>query len=163
MDGRRAIYAGSFDPITYGHLDIISRALTVVEHVVVAVAYNEAKPSGLFTPVERVEMITGVTEEFGQRVTVDSFHGLLVEYARKQGAGTIIRGLRAVADFDYEFQMTTMNRHLAHDVETLFLMAGDKYFYTSSSLVKEVCNLGGNVAAHVPEPVLQRLHEKLGK
>ncbi|MEE8311918.1 MAG: pantetheine-phosphate adenylyltransferase, partial [Candidatus Binatia bacterium] len=132
MNGRRAIYPGSFDPVTNGHLDIIGRALTVVDHVVVAVAYNEEKPSGLFTPAERVEMIEEVTEEYGDRISVDRFHGLLVEYARKAGAGTIIRGLRAVADFEYEFQMTTMNRHLAPDVETVFLMADGAYFYTSS-------------------------------
>lgn len=160
MNGRRAIYPGSFDPVTNGHLDIIGRALTVVDHVVVAIAYNEEKPSGLFTPAERVEMVEEVTEEYGDRVSVDSFHGLLVEYARKAGAGTIIRGLRAVADFEYEFQMTTMNRHLAPDVETVFLMADGAYFYTSSRLVKEVIALGGDVSGHVPELVLQRLTEK---
>jgi pantetheine-phosphate adenylyltransferase len=160
MNGRRAIYPGSFDPVTNGHLDIIGRALTVVDHVVVAIAYNEEKPSGLFTPAERVEMVEEVTEEYGDRVSVDSFHGLLVEYARKAGAGTIIRGLRAVADFEYEFQMTTMNRHLAPDVETVFLMADGAYFYTSSRLVKEVIALGGDVSGHVPESVLQCLTEK---
>ena len=162
MNGRKAIYPGSFDPITNGHLDIIGRALTVVEHVVVAIAYNEQKPSGLFASEERVEMVEAVTEEFGDRVSVDRFHGLLVEYARKVGAGTIIRGLRAVADFEYEFQMTTMNRHLAPDVETVFLMADEAYFYTSARLVKEVIGLGGDVSGHVPELVLERLTEKFG-
>ena len=161
MNGRRAIYPGSFDPLTNGHLDILRRALNVVEHVVVAVAYNEKKPTGLFTPDERVEMIQEITAELGNRVTVDRFHGLLVEYARSVGAGTIIRGLRAVADFEYEFQMTTMNRHLAADVETFFLMADAAYFYTSSGLVKEVMTLGGDVSGHVPELVLRRLREKL--
>jgi len=162
MDGHRAIYPGSFDPITYGHLDIVRRALDVFDHVVVAVAYNETKASGLFTPDERVEMIGEVTAEFGDRISTDRFHGLLVKYARKVGAGTIIRGLRAVADFEYEFQMTTMNRHLAPDVETVFLMADQAHFYTSSRLVKEVAGLGGDVSRHVPEAVLRRLQEKLG-
>jgi pantetheine-phosphate adenylyltransferase len=163
MNGRRAIYPGSFDPITNGHLDILRRALTIVDHVVIAVAYNENKRSGLFTAQERIAMIKEVTHEFGARVTADSFYGLLVEYARNAGAGTIIRGLRAVADFDYEFQMTTMNRHLAPDVETVYLMADQRHFYTSSSLVKEVVGLGGDVSGHVPKLVAERLKQKLGR
>jgi len=163
MNGRRAIYPGSFDPLTNGHLDIVHRGLNVFDHVVVAVAYNESKPSGLFSPAERVEIIREVTAELGERITVDSFHGLLIDYARKVGAGTIIRGLRAVADFEYEFQMTLMNRHLAPDVETVFLMADETHFYTSSKLVKEVMALGGDASAHVPAVVAERLRAKFKK
>ncbi len=160
MNGRRAVYPGSFDPVTNGHLDIVNRGLNVFDHVVVAVAYNESKPSGLFSPEERVEMIREVTADLGERVSVDSFHGLLIDYARKVGAGTTIRGLRAVADFEYEFQMTLMNRHLAPDVETVFLMADETHFYTSSKLVKEVMSLGGDASAHVPPLVAERLRAK---
>ena len=105
-----AVYPGSFDPITNGHMDILSRALSVFDEVRIAVAYNQEKPSGLFTPPERVTIIQECTKEFGERVTADAFHGLLTEYCRTIGAGTIVRGLRAVADFEYEFQMTAMNR-----------------------------------------------------
>ncbi len=161
MSERRAVYPGSFDPITNGHLDIIRRGLTVFDHVIVAVAYNQDKQSGLFTPAERVEIIRRVTSEFDGRITIDSFHGLLVDYVRRVGAGTIIRGLRAVADFEYEFQMTLMNRHLAGDVETVFLMAEEEHFFTSSRLVKEVVSLGGDVSGLVPEYVHQRLRERL--
>lgn len=158
---RRAVYPGSFDPITNGHLDIVRRGLAIFDQVIVAVAYNQAKPSGLFTPEERVEMIREATRELDGRVTVDAFHGLLVDYVRRVGAGTIIRGLRAVADFDYEFQMTLMNRHLASDVETVFLMADEAHFYTSSRLVKEVVSLGGDVSGLVPPVVVDRLVAKL--
>ena len=163
MSDNRAVYAGSFDPMTNGHLDIVERGLNIFDHVIVAVAYNQEKPSGLFTPEERVELIREVTKPFGDRVTVDAFHGLLVEYARKHGAKHIIRGLRAVADFDYEFQMTLMNRHLAGDVQTIFLMADESYFYTSARLVKEVVSLGGNVSGLVPKKVAERLYAKFGQ
>jgi len=161
MTDRRAVYPGSFDPITNGHLDMIQRALTVFDHVIVAVAYNQEKPTGLFTPQERVEMIREVTRDLDGRVSVDSFHGLLIDYARRVGAGTIVRGLRAVADFEYEFQMTMMNRHLAGDVETVFLMADEAHFFTSSRLVKEVISLGGDVSGFVPEPVYKALRRKI--
>jgi pantetheine-phosphate adenylyltransferase len=161
MTDRRAVYPGSFDPITNGHLDMIERALTVFDHVIVAVAYNQEKPSGLFTPEERVGMIREVTRDLDGRVSVDSFHGLLIDYARRVGAGTIVRGLRAVADFEYEFQMTMMNRHLAGDVETVFLMADEAHFFTSSRLVKEVISLGGDVSGFVPEPVYKALSRKI--
>jgi len=162
MSIQRAIYPGSFDPITKGHLDIIRRGLTIFDHIRVAVAHNPDKPSGLFTPTERVEMIAEVLAELGERVSVDKFHGLLVDYARSCDAGTIIRGLRAVADFDYEFQMTLMNRHLADNVETVFLMADYKHFYTSSSLVKEVFAFGGDIKPFVPPLVADRLRAKFG-
>ncbi|MFN2374898.1 MAG: pantetheine-phosphate adenylyltransferase [Candidatus Binatia bacterium] len=159
-----AVYPGSFDPMTNGHLDILSRALTVFDEVRIAVAYNQDKPSGLFTPPERVTIIQEVvTAAFGPRVTADAFHGLLTDYCRRIGAGTIIRGLRAVADFEYEFQMTMMNRHLAPDVETVFLMAGEQYFYTSSRLVKEVASLGGDVHGLVPDSVEPHLLRRVGR
>ncbi|RMF20192.1 MAG: pantetheine-phosphate adenylyltransferase [Deltaproteobacteria bacterium] len=161
MNHRRAVYPGSFDPITNGHLDIIRRAITIFDHVVVAVAYNQEKQSGLFTPAERVEMIREVTADLDGKLSIDSFHGLLVDYVRDAGASTIIRGLRAVADFDYEFQMALMNRHLAGDVETVFLMADEAHFYTSSRLVKEVVSLGGDVSGLVPKIVVERLERKL--
>jgi pantetheine-phosphate adenylyltransferase len=160
MNGSLAVYPGSFDPITKGHLDILSRALGVVDRVILAVAYNQEKPSGLFSVEERLDIIHEVTKEFGDKVTADSFHGLLVDYARRKDAGTIIRGLRAVADFEYEFQMTLMNRHLAPDVETMFLMADEAHFYTSSRLVKEVHSFGGDISAFVPEHVGKCLAEK---
>lgn len=158
-----AVYPGSFDPMTNGHLDILRRALTVFEEVRIAVAFNQEKPSGLFTPPERVAMVQEVAGEFGDRVTADAFHGLLTDYCRRIGAGTIIRGLRAVADFEYEFQMTMMNRHLASDVETVFLMAGEAHFYTSSRLVKEVATLGGDVHGLVPNVVEAHLLRKVGR
>ncbi|RMD81804.1 MAG: pantetheine-phosphate adenylyltransferase [Candidatus Dadabacteria bacterium] len=161
MERRRAVYPGSFDPITNGHLDIVRRALSIFDHVIVAVAYNQEKQSGLFTPEERVELIREVTADLDGRLTIDSFHGLLVDYVRSVGANTIVRGLRAVADFDYEFQMALMNRHLAGDVETVFLMADEAHFYTSSRLVKEVVALGGDVSGLVPPPVVRRLEAKL--
>jgi pantetheine-phosphate adenylyltransferase len=160
---RTAIYPGSFDPMTNGHLDILERALNIFDHVRIAVAYNQEKPSGLFTAEERVAMLGEVTDRYGDAVSVDSFYGLLTEYARGIGAGTIIRGLRAVADFEYEFQMTMMNRRLAPDVETVFLMADEAYFYTSSRLIKEVASLGGDVSGLVPEPIEQRLLDKFGR
>lgn len=160
---RAAVYAGSFDPITNGHVDIIERSLQVFDRVIVAVAFNPHKDSALFTPAERVEMIDAVFGRHGGRVVADSFSGLLVEYVKAKGAKVIIRGLRAVADFEYEFQMTMMNRHLASAIETIFMMAGEAHFYTSSRLVKEVVALGGDVEGLVPEVVLRRLKEKVAR
>jgi len=160
---RTAVYAGSFDPITNGHVDIVQRSMQVFDQVIVAVAFNPHKDSAMFTPEERVDMIATVFRHCGERVRADSFSGLLVDYARNLGARVIIRGLRAVADFEYEFQMTMMNRHLEPDIETIFMMAGEAYFYTSSRLVKEVVSLGGDVEGLVPEPVLRRLLKKVGR
>ncbi|HEY2385655.1 MAG TPA: pantetheine-phosphate adenylyltransferase [Candidatus Binatia bacterium] len=160
---RTAVYAGSFDPITNGHVDIVQRSMQVFDQVIVAVAFNPNKDSALFTPEERVEMIATVFRHCGERVRAEKFSGLLVDYARNLGARVIIRGLRAVADFEYEFQMTMMNRHLEPDIETIFMMAGEAYFYTSSRLVKEVVSLGGDVEGLVPEPVLRRLLKKVGR
>lgn len=156
---RVAVFPGSFDPLTNGHLDIVQRSLQIFERVIVAVAYNATKDSALFTPAERVEMIREATRS--PRVIADSFCGLLVDYVRDSGAGVILRGLRAVADFEYEFQMAMMNRHLRPDVETLFVMAGEAHFYTSSRLVKEVAGLGGDVRGLVPRNVARRLRQKL--
>jgi pantetheine-phosphate adenylyltransferase len=158
-----AVYPGSFDPITNGHLDIIRRALRVFPRITVAVAYNPNKDAAMFTPPERVEMIREALPDVGDRVIADAFTGLLVDYAERIGATVLIRGLRAVSDFEYEFQMTMMNRHLKPKIETVFMMAGEQYFYTSSRLVKEVATFGGDVKNLVPDFVLQRFAERLEK
>ena len=155
-----AVYAGSFDPITNGHVDLVRRTLQVFSRVVVAVAFNPNKDSAWFTPEERVAMIADTFRPERGRVIADAFSGLLVDYAVAKGANVIVRGLRAVADFEYEFQMTMMNRHLKPQVETIFMMTGESHFYTSSRLVKEVASLGGNVAGLVPDLVLPRLLER---
>ena len=156
-----AIYPGSFDPITNGHVDLVKRTLRVFDQVVVAIARNPDKDNSLFTLEERLEMIREVFKGLGGRVKADSFDGLLVKYAKKSGAKVIIRGLRAVSDFEYEFQMAMMNRELAPNLETLFMMTGQSHFYLSSRLVKEVASMGGDVSAMVPRAVLKRLGEKL--
>jgi pantetheine-phosphate adenylyltransferase len=154
-----AIYPGSFDPITYGHLDIIERARQLFDKVVVAVALNSQKKP-LFSKTERVGLISESVKEM-DRVEVDSFNGLLVDYARSQNAGAIIRGLRAVSDFEYEFQMALVNRKLADDLITVFLMTHDKYSYLNSSIVKELVMLGGDANCFVPAHVNQELKKKL--
>ena len=158
---RIAIYPGSFDPVTLGHLDIIHRGLEVFDGLVIAVATNVAKKA-MFTADERVELIQ---EAVGgdPRVVVDHFDGLLVEYARDRGAVAVLRGLRAVSDFDFEFQMASMNRSLLPEVQTVFLMAGEEHFYVSSSLVKEVAQLGGDVAHHVPPGVAEALRIRIAE
>ena len=158
-----ALYPGSFDPITNGHVDIVRRGLQVFDQVVVAVAFNPHKDTAWFTPDERVAMIRQIFRPEGDRVVADKFSGLLVDYAAEKGARVIIRGLRAVADFEYEFQMTMMNRHLAPDLETVFLMAGEQHFYTSSRLVKEVATLGGEVHGLVPDAVESHLLTRVGR
>ena len=155
-----AIVPGSFDPVTNGHLDIISRAAHLFDRVVIAVAINAAKDP-LFSVEERVEMLREVCSSLSN-VTVGSFEGLLVEYARQCGATVIVRGLRAVMDFEYELQMAHMNRHLCPDVETAFMMTGAEYSYLSSSIVKEIARLGGSVEGLVPQSVRQRLRQKAG-
>jgi pantetheine-phosphate adenylyltransferase len=157
--GRVAVYAGSFDPPTNGHIDIIRRAATICDRLVVAVAGNPRK-SALFTSDERVEMLREILVD-EPRVEVDRIDGLLVDYARQRGATVIIRGLRAVADFEYEFQMACMNHHLAPGVETVFLMTAQEYFYVSSSLVKEVASFGGDVTPFLPPTVRSRLLERI--
>lgn len=160
-EDRVAIYPGSFDPITNGHVDIIRRAAQVFGRVTVAVAYNPNKDAAMFSPEERIAMIHDSLPDLEGRVTADAFTGLLVDYARRIGAGVLVRGLRAVSDFEYEFQMTMMNRHLNPEVETVFLMAGEQHFYTSSRLVKEVATFGGDVTSFVPPQVLDRFHKRL--
>ena len=152
-----AVYPGSFDPITNGHVDIVRRSLQVFERVIVAVAFNAHKDSAWFTPEERVAMIRETFRAEGNRIVADAFSGLLVDYTTAKGANVIVRGLRAVADFEYEFQMTMMNRHLRPQVETIFMMTGESHFYTSSRLVKEVASLGGNVAGLLPDHVVPQL------
>ena len=160
---RRAIYPGSFDPPTYGHIDIIRRSLQIVDEVVVAVVYNPQKDSFLFTPQERADMFREELTEVSDRVLYDDFHGLLVDYVEKKEATIIIRGLRAVSDFDYEFQMALMNRRMKPHIETIFLMTGAAHFYTAARLIKEIASFDGNVDGLVPPHVVKRLKEKFAK
>lgn len=153
-----AVYPGTFDPITNGHVDILRRSLKIFDRVVVALADNIRK-TPLFSLEERRAMITDAVER-DPRVEVDAFEGLLAEYCQRRGATVMIRGLRALADFEYEFQLTHMNRRLAPDVETLFLMTGEESFYVSSSLVKEVGLMGGDVSRMVPPSVAAALTSK---
>lgn len=157
---RLAIYAGTFDPITNGHLDIIHRSLRLFDRVVVAVAENLRK-TPLFSPQERQLFIQ---EAVGTepRLEVDVFSGLLMEYARRRGAFCVIRGLRVLADFEYEFQLAHINRRIDQEIETIFMMTGEENFYVSSSMVKEVAYWGGNVSALVPANVARALQERLG-
>ena len=159
-NGHIAIYPGSFDPMTNGHVDLIKRTLRVFDKVIVAIATNPDKDRSLFTVQERLRMIDEVFADQQGRVQADSFHGLLVEYAESKHSTVIIRGLRAVSDFEYEFQMAMMNHRLKPQLETLFMMTGESEFYTSSRLVKEVVSLGGDVSGLVPDNVLKKLNEK---
>ena len=156
--GRLAIFPGSFDPLTNGHVDIVLRSAHLFERVLIAVLVNPEK-NPLFTPEERTAIIREVFREY-PNVEVDTFDGLLVDYARRRRASAIIRGLRAVSDFEYEFQMALMNRRLNHHLETVFLMPAEQYTYTSSRLIKEVFMLGGEVSGLVPPVVEDRLREK---
>jgi pantetheine-phosphate adenylyltransferase len=160
MNKRTAVYPGSFDPITYGHLDIIERGLEVFDEIVIAVARNSEKKS-LFSVEER---ILHIEETIGENpnITVDTFDGLLVDYVLSKGARVILRGLRAVSDFEYEFQIAQMNHNLKNEVETLFMMTSVPYGYLSSSIVKEVASLKGPVESLVPPVVRQALAEKFG-
>ena len=153
-----AVYPGSFDPLTNGHVDIIERGARLFDRIIVAIAVN-AEKSPMFTMAERVDIARAVFRNH-PNVEVDTFEGLLVDYVAKRQANVIVRGLRAVSDFEYEFQMALMNRHLNPSIETVFMMPDEKYSYISSRLIKEVFSLGGQVHGLVPELVEARLREK---
>jgi len=153
-----AIYPGSFDPITNGHINIIERSLLIFDKLVVAVAINASK-NALFTLEERVAMIEEATKN-NPHVIIDSFEGLLADYVADKNINVIIRGLRALSDFEYEFQMTFMNRKLNRNVETIFMMTGLRWFYVNSRIIKEVAVAGGSVKGLVPDVVCERLREK---
>jgi pantetheine-phosphate adenylyltransferase len=155
---RAAIYPGSFDPLTNGHLSLIHRGLRMFDRLVVAIAHNPKK-TPMFTVDERRQLIQ---ESIGPdpRVEVDFFEGLLVDYTRRKGLNVVMRGLRAVSDFEYEFQMANMNRTLYRELETVFVMTGEDYFYVSSQIVREVASLGGDVSRLVPENVNRKLRER---
>ena len=158
VDVKRAIYPGSFDPVTFGHLDVIERAARLFDEVVVAVAFNEAKMA-LFTIQERLEFLRGTVGDI-PNVTIARFDTLLVDFARERNANAIIRGLRAVSDFEFEFQMALMNRKLDASIETIFLMPKEDFTYLSSRIVKEIARLGGTVDAFVPSSVAKALRER---
>lgn len=158
---KTAVYPGSFDPITNGHIDLIERALCIFDRLIVAVAQQRSK-SPLFTMEERVEMARETTKKY-DRVIVDQITGLTVDYVRRQGASIIVRGLRAISDFEFELQMALMNRKLDNTIETVFLMPSIQYSYIRSSLVKEVASVGGCLDGLVPELVIRRLREKFSR
>ena len=155
----KAVYPGSFDPVTYGHLDIISRAAKSFDHVVVGVLSN-SKKTALFSKEERVNILEKVTEDI-PNVTVRAFDGFSVDLARECGGSVIVRGLRAITDFEYELQMAQINRILAHDVDTMFLTTSLEYAYLSSSSVKEVASLDGDISKFVPKLVADAIHRKM--
>ena len=159
--GMTAIYPGSFDPATNGHLDVITRASGLFDRLIVAVGRNSGKTT-LFTPEERVELLREVCAPLSN-IEVTTFEGMLVSFAREQGARVLIKGLRAVSDFEYEFQMALANRQLAPDIETLFLMTSAEHLYLSSSIVKEIARLSGDVSALVPPAVEARLKSALNR
>jgi pantetheine-phosphate adenylyltransferase len=156
-----AIYPGSFDPITNGHLDLIERGSRLFDRLIVAVLQNNGKQP-LFTTGERVEMLREVVGHIAN-VEVDCFDGLLIQYAGLRGAGAVLRGIRAVADYEYELQMALMNRRLNDTIETVFLMASEENSFVSSRLVKEVVRLGGDISGFVPAPIARRLHARFEK
>ncbi len=160
MSKRRAIYPGSFDPVTNGHLDLIQRALKLFDEVIVLVAANAEKNS-LFTPEERVAFLKRALKG-SKGVKVQTFEGLTVRFAEKSGAHALVRGIRATSDFDYEFQMALTNRRLARKVDTVFLMPSESHFYLSSRLIKEIAALHGDVSGYVPKFVEQELRRRFG-
>lgn len=156
----RAIYPGTFDPLTNGHLDLIARGSKIVDHLVVAILRNVNKGTPLFTVEERLEMIREAAQSF-PNVSVLTFDGLLVDFARQQGAVAVLRGIRAISDYEYEFQMAMMNRKLDPELETIFMLPHEKYTYVSSRLIKGVFQLGGDVSSLVPALVMDRLRAKV--
>jgi pantetheine-phosphate adenylyltransferase len=159
MPERVALYPGSFDPLTNGHMDVLFRARRLADRVIVSILENDAKKP-LFSVEERLEMIREIVGD-DPAVSVQSFSGLLVDFAQQNGATLLVRGLRAVSDYEYELQMALMNRRLAPSIETVFLMAKEEYSYVSSRLVKEVARLGADLSGLVPEPVRRRLDARL--
>lgn len=158
--GKIAIYPGSFDPLTNGHVDIIKRGSKLFDKVIVAILHNPAK-QGLFSVDERIEMMTESLNGLPS-IEVDAFNGLLVDYAVQRKADVIIRGMRAVSDFEYEFQMALMNRRLNRNVQTVFLMTGLRWIFTSSSIIKEAAKFGGDIESMVPPVVNRKVKEKFG-
>lgn len=158
---RKAIYPGSFDPVTSGHLDIIQRAAALFDHVIVSIAVNNSKKP-IFTTDERISLLKRAVEDI-PNVSIDKFDGLLVDYALLNGAKVIIKGLRAISDFDYEFQMALMNKKLEPSVETIFMMTRPEYAFLSSSMVKEVGILGGSIEGLVPEKLVGEIIKRLKK
>ena len=157
---KKAVYPGSFDPITFGHIDLIKRGLEIADRLVVAVLDNPAKEP-LFTTGERVAMVKKAVKGL-RRVEVDYFDGLLVDYLKRKGSNTVIRGLRAISDFEYEFQMALMNRRLSPKAETVFMMPAEPYTYLSSNIVREIARRGGKVDGLVPHHVVAALKARLG-
>jgi pantetheine-phosphate adenylyltransferase len=155
-----AIYPGSFDPVTNGHIDIVERGLKLFDKLIVSILYNPSKDY-LFTLEERVEMLKDSMKKM-KNIEIDSFDGLLVDYAASRKAQAILRGLRAMSDFEYEFQMALMNRRLNREVQTVFLMTGLRWIFTSSSIIKEAIQFGGNIEGMVPPLVQKKLMEKFG-
>lgn len=156
---RRAVYPGSFDPVTYGHLDIIKRAKEIFSELIIAVAHNPTK-SPLFTVEERLKMLKKVTRGI-KGLIIEDFDGLVVDYCRKKKASTILRGLRMISDFEYEFQMALINRKLSPKIETIFLMPHESYSYLSSRLLKEAASLGADLSCFVPQEVEKAIKRKL--
>lgn len=156
-----AVYAGTFDPITFGHIDLVERATAIFDKVIIAIAINKNK-APLFDIEERVALTAGALKHV-PNVEVRGFDTLLLDFAHETGANVILRGLRTVTDFDYEFQLASMNRHMNSKIESLFLMPAEKYMYISSSLVREIASLGGDVKGFVPPLVVDALHKKFSK
>ncbi len=159
IQGTIAVYPGTFDPVTMGHLDIVNRSLELFDKIIIAVAHNISKKP-LFSAEERVEMIRTSFPDAGDRIEVDTVEGLLVDYAYTKGAKAIIRGLRVVSDFDYEFQLALMNRRIEREVETVFLMTGFRWIFISSTIIKDAAQHGGDVSGLVPDHVCEKLREK---
>jgi len=160
-NGKIAIYPGTFDPVTYGHIDLIERASKIFDKVIVAVAHNKSK-GVLFSVEERVSMIRDAIKNIGN-VTVDDFDGLVVNYVKGKGSNVMVRGLRMISDFEYEFQMALTNRKLAGDIETIFMMPHEDYSYVSSKLIKEAASLGADVSNFIPKEAAAALKRKIAK